>query len=177
MSKITEKEWIDDFQEFLKGEAAVVPPEATANIFSRVRKDLNPPKRRVFAKLLGVHAVSGTLSLAICNQFGLSPFQTGFSLSDYFMTFGSSVCMFLCGFLFLGLSLFVCRRLLQPEELVVLKRSAALQVFGLSMISLGVFAILGADLAFSIALLWLVGAMLGGVSATLPRPVKIISEP
>jgi hypothetical protein len=167
MSKFTEKEWIEDFQEFVKSEGAVVPKDVTATILSRVHKDLNPSPWLVFSKLLGVHAIGGTFSLAICNQFGISPFQTGFSLSDYFMKFGNSTCMFLCGLIFLSLSLLLSRLLLRPEELVVLKRSAGLQVFGLSMISLGVFAILGAPLALSVALLWLAGAMLGGMSIAL----------
>jgi hypothetical protein len=113
--------------------------------------------------------------LAICNQFGITPFQTGFSLSDYFMKFGHSTCMFLCGVLFLSLSLLICRSLVLPEELRVLRKNVWLQVFGLSMISLGVFAAFGAHITLAIGVLWLTGAMLGGIAvAMLPRTLKPI---
>lgn len=143
MSKITEKEWIEDFQQFVRSEGVPVPENISTTIMDQVRRDLNPSPWLLFAKLIGVHTIIGTLSLAICNQFGISPFGTGFSLSDYFMKFGHSTCMFLCGVLFVSLSLAASRVLVYPEELKVLKKNAWIQVFGLSMISLGVFATAG----------------------------------
>ena len=172
MIKISEKEWIDDFQEFVKSDGTTVPEEVTNAIFAKVRKDLNPSAWIVFSKLFGIHLVVGTLSLGICNQFGLNPFQTNFSLSDYFMKFGHSTCMFLCGVLFLSLSISLSRVLLWPEEFQVLKKNAGLQILGLSMISLGIFAAVGAELVFSFVLLWLVGSMLGGLAIALtPRRI------
>jgi hypothetical protein len=176
MNKITEQEWINDFQDFVKSEGEAVPKEVTAKILSRVHKDLNPSAWVVFAKTLGIHSIVGTLSLAICNQFGINPFAVGFSLSDFFMKFGHSTCMFLCGVLFLSLSLCLSRLLLHPEEFFVLKKNVWLQTFALSMISLGIFSILGANLALSFAGLWLAGAMLGGAAITLlPFRLKFAS--
>ena len=120
MSNITEKEWIEDFQEFVRSESVPVPESVSKAILSRISKDLNPSPWIIFIKLLGIHAVVGTLSLAICNQFGINPFSTEFSLSDYFMKFGHSTCMFLCGVLFVGSSLFVSNSLLRPEVCGVL---------------------------------------------------------
>ena len=164
MTRITEREWLEDFQDFVQTESAPVPPELSAALCARVRAELQPSSWLVFAKLLGIHSVVGTLSLGVCNQFGINPFRTGFSLSEYFMHFGHSTCMFLCGVLFLSLSLYFSRLLLRPEEFGVVRRRAPLQIFGLSMVSLGLFAALGAQLALSIALLWLVGALLGGLA-------------
>lgn len=167
MIKISEKEWINDFQEFVKSEGSAVPEEVTNAILSKVRKDLNPSAWIVFSKLLGIHLVVGTLSLGICNQFGLNPFQTNFSLSDYFMKFGNSTCMFLCGVIFLSLTISLSRFLLWPEEFRIVKKTAGLQIFALSMISLGIFAAVGAELVFSFTLLWLAGSMLGGLAIAL----------
>jgi len=175
MSKFTEKEWLEDFREFVRSEGTPVPRGISDSILAQVRQDLNPSAWLVFAKLFGVHVLVGTLSLAICNQFGITPFQTGFSLSDYFMKFGHSTCMFLCGVLFLSLSLLICRSIVFPEELRVLRKNVWLQVFGLSMISLGIFAALGAQITLAIGVLWLAGAMLGGIAvAMLPRTLKPI---
>lgn len=169
MSKLTEKDWVEDFQEFVRSEKASVPEDVTKNIWQTVYRDLNPSAWLVFLKVLGIHSVVGTLSLAICNQFDINPFRTGFSLSDYFMKFGHSTCMVMCGILFVGLSVLLSRMVIRPEELRVFRKNAWLEVFGLSMISIGVFASLGAQLTVAVALLWLLGAMLGGVSmASIP---------
>jgi hypothetical protein len=170
MSKITEKEWVEDFQEFVRSERTPVPEHISQAVLSEVYRDLNPSAWLIFVKLLGIHSVVGTFSLVICNQFGINPFQTGFSLSDYFMKFGQSTCMVLCGVLFVGLSVFSTRMMIRPEELRVLRKNAPLEIFGLSMISLGVFAALGAEITLAVAILWLMGAMLGGTTiAMIPR--------
>jgi len=173
MNKITEKEWLEDFQDFVRSEGMAAPESASKAILTKVHADLNPSPWSVFAKLFGIHAVVGTLSLAICNQFGISPFQTGFSLSDYFIKFGDSACMFLCGVLFMGLSMGMGLFLLRPEDLKVLRKNAFLEVFGLSSISLGVFMAFGAEIALTVGILWLMGGMIAGVGvAKLPRKLR-----
>lgn len=62
----------------------------------------------------------------------------------------------------------------RPEEFTVLRRNAWLQVFGLSMISLGIFLVAGAEIALIFGILWLVGAVLGGVAiAHIPRGLHL----
>jgi hypothetical protein len=164
VNKISEKEWLEDFHEFVKSEGVPVPENISKVLLSRVHADLNPSPWTIFGKMVGIHLVVGTLSLAICDQFGMSPFRTGFSLSDYFMKFGHSMCMVLCGVLFVGLSASAGGVVLRPEELRVLSQNSILQIFGLSAISLGLFAVFGADFTWVIGFLWLLGAMLGGVA-------------
>ena len=168
--RISEREWLEDFQDFVDSEGASVPENLSKSVFARVRRDLNPSPWLVFAKLLGIHAVVGTLSLALCNQFGMSPFHSGLSLSGYFMKFGHSACMVLCGVLFVGLSILLCRPILRNEELFVLRKNAPLQIFGLSTISLALFLALGAEILLVVGLLWIAGAMLGGLLAVFSLP-------
>jgi hypothetical protein len=149
--KTTEKEWLEDFKEFVQSEGAPVPQDISDNILNRVRIDLNPSPWMVFAKLFGVHLVVGTLSLAICSQFGLNPFHSNFSLSEYFMR--------------------------RREELLVLSRNAPLQVFGLSVLSMVAFIGFGAEVVLGIGILWFVGSMFGGIVAAKTmvwRPVRLI---
>lgn len=168
--KISEKEWLEDFQDFVRAEGSPVPHETSKAILERIHEALNPSPWIIFFKLLSIHTVVGTLSLAICNQFGMSPFETNFSLSEYMMKFGHSACMASCGFLFIGLTIALCRPLLRPEEFRVLKKNAALQVFGLSTLSLVIFFAFGAEIVLTVGLLWLIGAMVGGLTFTLlPR--------
>lgn len=163
--RISEKEWVQDFQDFVNSEGGPIPEEISQKILRRIRADLNPSAWIVFAKMLGVHTVVGTLSLGICDQFGLSPFRTGFSLSNYFMSLGHSTCMVLCGFLFIGLSILLAGLVLRKEEVRVLAKNAPLQVFGLGVLSLAAFIGFGAQFVLGIAALWLVGAMIGGIGA------------
>jgi hypothetical protein len=163
--KITEKEWLEDFKEFVEADGVPVPKKVSSQILKKVRSDLNPSAWLVFAKMLGIHLVVGTLSLAICDQFGLSPFDSNFSLSEYFMRLGHSTCMIFCGVLFIGLTVTLGHFVLRREEFLVLSRNAPLQVFGLSVLSLAAFIGFGADIVLSIAALWLLGAMIGGVVA------------
>lgn len=163
--KLNEKEWLEEFKDFVQAEGMAVPAEVRENILRQVRADLNPSAWRVFAKMLGIHGVVGTLSLAICNQFGLNPFHTDFSLSEYFMKFGHSTCMVLCGVLFIGFTVVLGSILLRREELLVLSRNAFLQIFGLSVLSMAAFIGFGADIVLGIGILWFVGAMIGGFIA------------
>lgn len=165
MKKFSEKEWLEDFQSFAQSEGIKVPRELTEKISREVYADLNPPAWMVFGKIVLIQASVGTLSLAICSQFDLNPFGTGFTLSDYFMKFGHSACMVFCGVLFLALGIGTARLFLSFEEAAVLRKNAPLQILGLSGISLGLFAVAGAELLLSLALLWLLGAMLGGLVA------------
>lgn len=164
--KFTEKEWLEDFKEFVQADGVPVPMDVSEKILNRVRTDLNPSPWLVFAKLLGIHLVVGTLSLAICNQFGLNPFRTGFSLSNYFMKFGHSTCMVFCGVLFIGLTIILGQLFLRSEELLVLSRNAPLQVFGLTVLSMASFIAFGAEVVLGIGVLWFIGAMIGGVVTT-----------
>jgi len=160
---ISEKEWVEDFKEFVSSKGEPVPKEISASILKRIHASLNPSAWLVFAKMFGIHAVVGTVSLSICNQFGLNPFRTNFSLSEYFMQFGHSTCMVLCGILFVTSSILLGRIILSREEFVVLARNAPLQVFGLSVFSLVAFIALGAEIVIGIGTLWLLGAMFGGI--------------
>lgn len=166
MKKITEKDWLEDFKDFVSSEGAPVPEELSQSIFKRIHKALNPSAGLVFSKLLGIHALVGTLSLAICDQFGMSPFNTGFSLTTYFMKFGHSICMALCGVLFISLTIALGYFILNGDEFRVLSKNASLHIFSLSVLSLAAFIGFGAQIVLGIGILWLLGALVGGLATT-----------
>ena len=163
MNKSSEKNWSEDFQEFIEIPTEAPSVDISNQILSKIQNELNPKPQIIFLKLLGIHSIVGTLSLMICNQFDMNPFNTSFSLSNYFMKFGHSFCMFLCGVLFISFSIIASGFLLRTEEVRILRKTSYLQVFALSCISLGVFAALGSDIALTIGILWFIGAQLGGL--------------
>jgi len=161
------KEWMSEYSEFLNAKETPVPHELNQKVLGNIQALLNPSAWNVFAKLLGIHLVVGFFSLAVCHQFGMNPFGTTRSLSDWLMDmWGHSVCMIGCGVLFVGLSIAAAGYFLTVEEVKVLRRTEFLQAFALGVVSLGIFAAFGSELALAFAGLWLLGALMGGFLAT-----------
>ncbi|AGH95944.1 hypothetical protein [Pseudobdellovibrio exovorus] len=159
--------WLQDYQDFLDAEQTPVPPDQTTAVFSKINPLLKPNALFVFSKILGVHLVTGFLSLAVCHQFGLNPFQTQYSLADWFMKVGGHhFCMLGCGLTFVSISLLFSGYFLTLEEIKALKRTELLQNLTLGLISIGIFLSFGVEMALSIGALWLLGALLGGFIAT-----------
>ena len=170
--RFTEKEWLEDFGNFVSSDThSPVPEEISKSILSRIHKALNPSPWIVFLKVFGIQIVVGALSLAICDQFGMTLFNTGVSLADYFMKFGHSACMTLCGFLFVGLGVSAACFLLKPEELSVLYKNAIVQAVAISIVSILIFMIFGAEILMGVGTLWLIGATLGGLA-----PIHMITR-
>lgn len=160
-------EWLKDYQDFIDANKTSVPKEVTDNVFSKLQNLLTPSAWIVFLKILGIHLVTGLISLSFCHQFGLNPFNTKYSIADWFMSVGGHhFCMLGCGVLFVGGGIFAAGYFLTVEEIKALKRTEFLQNLSLGLISLGLFAAVGAEMILSIAGLWLLGALLGGFVAT-----------
>ena len=167
MKNLKEQEWLNDYQDFLNTDNAQVPDNLNKAILAKIQKLIKPSAWMVFLKLMGVHAVMGFLSLSICHQFGLNPFNTEKSLADWFMTVGGHhFCMLGCGILFIAVSIFAAGYFLTVEEVKALKRTEFLQNLSIGLISLGLFSTFGVEMIISIAGLWLLGALIGGFLAT-----------
>lgn len=159
--------WLHDYQEFLDEENTSVPQEQTTAVFNKIAPLIKPSAISVFSKILGVHLVTGFLSLAVCHQFGLNPFQTQYSLADWFMKVGGHhLCMLGCGLTFVSISLLFSGYFLTLEEIKALKRTELLQNLTLGLISIGIFLSFGVEMALGIGALWLLGALIGGFLAT-----------
>lgn len=161
------KEWMNDYSEFLNAEEILVPRQLNQKVFESIQVLLNPSAYMVFVKLLGVHLVVGFFSLAICHQFDMNPFGTTHSLSDWFMEmWGHNICMIGCGITFVSFSILAAGYFLTVEEVKALRRTEFIQTLSLGVVSLGILAAFGAELALAFTGLWLLGALLGGFLAT-----------
>ena len=162
----TNKKWLQDFEEFRDGDTTP-PQDLSRKVLTQIGSLMNPSSLLVFAKLLGIHLIVGTLSLAICHQFDLNPFNTDFSLADWFMKVGGhKLCMSFCGVFFIGTSILVSGALLSFEETRALRSHKILQTLSLCMVSLLFLLLFGADVTLGIAGFWFLGAILGGLIAT-----------
>jgi hypothetical protein len=167
MKQTKSEEWLENYELFLKSESTAVPKDVTERVFSRLKPLINPNAWFVFFKILAIHVAIGFASLSICHQFGMNPFHTDKSLSDWMMAVGGhNACMIGCGVLFISLSLLAASYFLTIEEVRALKRTELRQTLALSIVSLGIFVLAGAEIAVTIAGLWLLGAFIGGFLAT-----------
>ncbi|OGQ22977.1 MAG: hypothetical protein A3I05_06050 [Deltaproteobacteria bacterium RIFCSPLOWO2_02_FULL_44_10] len=156
------KIWQREFKEFLEIDVSRFnPPKA---FFTKLERRLFPHPWMVFSKVAFVHVIFGLLSLSVCNQFGLNPFDTNFSLSDWFMKIGGhGLCMSLCGILFMASTYLFSNLFLTLEELESIQRHKWLQTGVFGLVSLAAFYFFGAQLVGAFTLLWLLGALIGGV--------------
>lgn len=158
--------WLFEYEEFLNTEKSEMPDDVDQRVLANLKKLVDPSPLIVFLKVLAIHTVIGFLSLSICHQFGINPFNTDKSMADWMMHVGGhNICMIGCGVLFVGLSLFLGGHFLSIEEVIALKRTKVLQVVSLGVISLSLLIAVGAQVALSIGLLWFIGAMIGGIAA------------
>jgi hypothetical protein len=153
-------EWLNELVEFSR----LPKSEAPARVLQRLQTRLFPNPWIVFGKIATLHGLVGFLSLAICDQFGLNPFQTTQSLTIWFMSLaGHHFCMVLCGMFFMTTTYLLANVVLTLEELESIKRHEWLQTSVVCLTSLAAFAFFGAELVGTFVLLWLVGAVSGGL--------------
>lgn len=161
------EQWLEEqeeFREFVSLGAAGIRPEPS--VLPALKARLFPNPWLVFAKIAGLHAITGGLSLGLCHQFGLNPFRTPYSLADLFMATGSHhFCMVACGLTFIAGTYLLAGMFLTLEELEAVRRQHWLQTACLSAGSLAVFHMFGADLVAIFAGLWLIGALAGGLAS------------
>ena len=160
--KIDPKVWAEEFKDFLNAPEVHPPAHIREEIFRIVHRDLNPELWFVMAKLGGIHAFVGSLSLLLCSQFGVG---RGLNLMHSFMSYGEFVCMASCGALFLGLTTLIAGFIFSSAELARIRKTVYVPVLFLGLASLLVFFCFGAEIAFTLALMWLVGAFLAGMVA------------
>lgn len=161
--KTTDKEtWLKEYTEFSTSDEVAVAP----GLFSNLKKRLFPNPWTVFGKVLAIHAGVGFLSLGICHQFGLNPFNTEHSLMDWFMKVGGhNFCMVACGVFFMTTTYLLANLILNLEELETFRRHEWLQTGVLGLFSLAAFYFFGAELIATFAGLWILGAFIGALLA------------
>ena len=80
--------------------------------------------------VVGIHAVAGDATLAICPQFGWDPFQTSSHLPHLFMNYGMWACGLLCGVIFMGLGAFLKIFVLKKRTLAIFEKKEVIKELG-----------------------------------------------
>jgi hypothetical protein len=161
--KLSPQEWAQEFQEFSSADEITPPLKVSRLILSHVETALNPPWWKVLSRLALIQAIVGAVTLLFCPQFGVS-LVGGAGLMGIFMRWGEEACMMGCGAVFLGVSALVSSLVLLPEEIKVIRRTGLLQFSVLGLLSISIFVYTGATAIGTLALFWLVGSILGGLT-------------
>ena len=128
MSSNFNNKWNQEFQIFLSSPEVASPLAVGENILSKVEKDLNPSFQSVFSKVLAVHAVTSLISLSLCSQFGIRALPVLDLMNSFMKIAGESICMMVCGALYLGLSALMISFMLGSDELRLVRKHKTLQV-------------------------------------------------
>lgn len=160
--KTTDKDtWLKEYTEFVQSDDKNI--SVPSEIFGQLKSRLFPNPWKIFGKILTIHGVVGFLSLGVCNQFGLNPFNTEYSLVNWLMKVGGhNFCMIACGVIFMTTTYLLANFVLNLEELETIRRYEWLQTGILGVASLAAFYFFGAELIITYAVLWVLGAFLGG---------------
>ena len=153
-----------DFNDFQNSNSKKSPNLLDEKILNSVYTQLEPSHASVFAKLFTIQALIGSLTLLFCQQFSLSLTGNDQLFQFFHRTLGHYGCMTMCGVLFVGAGAIVASYILTLDEIRKIRESKFLYYFSLSSLVVLVFFLAGAKVYVDIALLWLLGAMLGGIS-------------
>ena len=152
-----------DYLDFINSRSATPSNEISERVMSFVQTDLNPTHKVVFSKLLGIQALIGFLTLTFCPQFNFS-LTNSYEVFHYFHhRFGESICMVICGSIFIGSGALFAAYLLKSSEVRKIKQSSFLYYTSISIMALSSFMLLGSEVYLTLAAYWFAGSTIGGV--------------
>jgi uncharacterized protein YneF (UPF0154 family) len=156
-----------DFEEFSKASRPGPKAALSQAILERVRSDLEPSVSLVFTKLLLVQSIVGVMTMLFCPQFNLS-LTNNYDLFHFFhRNFGQTICMAICGGIFVGSGAVIGSFLLRKTEMNQVAKRPLLYYFALASVFLSAFMLLGVDVYLEAALAWVAGSWLIGCGVYL----------
>lgn len=150
----------DDFNSFKNSPDKDVPKNLQENILKTINLELNPPHTTVFFKLITIQAFIGFITLLFCPQFNLS-LTKNYDLFHYFhYTFGSSICMMICGSIFIGTGAIFATTILKVSELRMIRRNRFLYYVSITGIFISTLMVFGAQIYLESLGFWIIGALI-----------------
>lgn len=151
----------DDYHDFVAHENMLPSKHTRSAILDYVKADLHPSPIVIFGKLLVMQVVMGLLTLLFCPQFGFSP-TNGIEVFHYIHhNYGESVCMIICGAIFMTPGAIFASYVLKTGEAKKIKAAGSL--YHLAIAAVAVF-ILGANIFSQPTLFWLIGASMAAMT-------------
>lgn len=159
------KDLQEDFAEFLSAPEMEPPAHVKEKILNYVHNELNPSRKKIFLKILGIHSLVSVFSLSLCSQFGIQTFPLYDAMNEFMKVMGHTYCLALCGFFYFAMSSSAFSFMLKPEEIRVIRKDKYAQLLVLTGVSIGVFLCIGSEILFLPSLFWMMGSIMGGLGA------------
>ncbi|EQC42963.1 hypothetical protein M899_0854 [Bacteriovorax sp. BSW11_IV] len=151
-----------DFKNFLD-ESHKTPEHLDSKVMTLISNELQVSHSVVFSKILGVQGFIGILTMLFCPQFEMS-LTNNYDLFHFFhRTFGHSVCMIICGSIFLGSGAFVAGLVLNSAERKHILNSKYLYALSLSAAALSGMYLVGAQFYLNSVIYWTIGALISQI--------------
>jgi hypothetical protein len=132
------------------------------SILNHVKEDLSVDHKAVFIKTLLIQAFIGVLTLLFCPQFEMS-LTNNFELFHLFHhSFGSQVCMMICGSIFIGTGALFASSILRTSELQLITKNKFLYLTFISGFLITGLLLFGAEIFLAGLFFWLLGAFISG---------------
>ena len=161
---MSQSEFDQDYTNFINSKGRVPPPQLDHKILNFVQADLDPSHAIVFLKLISIQGLIGVLTMLFCPQFNFS-LTNNYDLLHYFHhTFGASICMALCGLIFVGSGAIFASYTLSNNEIDKIKESRFLYFISVTSLLLSVLMIVGASFYLKLIAFWFLGAVIGGIT-------------
>lgn len=151
-----------DFNNFLD-DSHKTPEHLDSKVMTLISNELQVSHSVVFSKILGVQGFIGILTMLFCPQFEMS-LTNNYDLFHFFhRTFGHSVCMIICGSIFLGSGAFVAGLVLNSAERKHILNSKYLYALSLSAAALSGMYLVGAQFYLNSVIYWTIGALISQI--------------
>lgn len=148
-----------DFKKFLEI-SHTTPESLDSKVITLISNELQVSHTVVFSKILGVQGFIGILTMLFCPQFDMS-LTNNYELFHFFhRTLGHSLCMVICGSIFLGSGAFVAGLVLNSAERKHILNSKFLYALSLSAAALSSMYLIGAQFYLNSVIYWTIGALL-----------------
>ena len=156
-------DWEREFLDFVSSDPVNPPTVLTDKIKTNIGQSLNPSIWKIFSKLATIQAVYASLTLFICPQF-----EIGFDKHDYLVDLiqhsGGFGFLFVCGIIFLGGGAAIAPIIFNQAELEAIERSVLVYFPTVSFLAVILFYSVGADIDWTRAMPWFLGATLGSLA-------------
>lgn len=127
-------------------------------------------KRDIFflhLKIIILYIITGFISLSLCPQFGLNPFNRSPELIHMFMSYGTWTCGLFCGSVFMGVGAVLKFILLGRKDILLLRNIKLINMILMTAFIYGLFMFMGnknstSFINFSIVFFssWLIGGII-----------------
>ena len=160
-TRMKKNKYAEEYESFLGVEHVRPPRHLEENILGKIKSVHRADQQLILGKLFLSQISIGLFALLFCPQFSFS-LTHDIHLFHYFhMNYGANFCSFICGIFFVGLGSLFGMYLLDPHEIIQIRKSKYFISAVVTGLLAGSFIFLGIEAYVETTLLWALGVYMG----------------